>query len=144
MQIQAEGSSDPSRLSALKAQLDDEKLELDAIRALKSKTGSYFLANLLGHVNMRMWKKGEVLAFRDEYNKFKTQTAAIFILFPLIQLFLLPGVRMLEVSHQLWLLYYYSALSVRENILQVNGSDIQDWWIIHHYISMLIGAIFFC
>lgn len=35
--------------------------------------------------------------------------------------------------HQLWLLYYYLTLSLRENILLANGSDILHWWIYHHY-----------
>ena len=42
---------------------------------------------------------------------------------------------------RLWLLYYYSALAVRENILQANGSDIKDWWIFHHYVSMFIAVV---
>lgn len=97
------------------------------------------------------------------------------MLFPLVQLFVAPGVRILEVLHQLWLLYvrfhifrscpclhvgtnlrhfliylllhfsslpqYYTALGIRENILQVNGSDIQTWWIVHHYVSMLIAVV---
>jgi hypothetical protein len=37
----------------------------------------------------------------------------------------------------LYMLYYYTTLSIRENILQVNGSNIKDWWIFHHYLSMV-------
>jgi hypothetical protein len=43
--------------------------------------------------------------------------------------------------HQLWLLFYYTSLAVRENILQTNGSDIKDWWIVHHYVSMIVAVI---
>jgi len=34
-----------------------------------------------------------------------------------------------------WLLYFYTALALRENILRVNGSTIRPWWIKHHYYS---------
>jgi hypothetical protein len=39
------------------------------------------------------------------------------------------------------MLYYYSTLSIRENILQVNGSNIKDWWIFHHYLSMVAAVL---
>lgn len=43
--------------------------------------------------------------------------------------------------HQIWLMYYYTTLSLRENILYSNGSNIQPWWIYHHYLSLLISLI---
>lgn len=44
--------------------LDEAKLSLEAIKQKKAKTGSIFLAMILGNVNVRLWKKGEVLAFK--------------------------------------------------------------------------------
>ena len=41
----------------------------------------------------------------------------------------------MSILHQLWLLYYYSSLALRENILLVNGSNVRPWWIYHHYIA---------
>jgi hypothetical protein len=43
--------------------------------------------------------------------------------------------------HQLWLLYYYFTLSLRENILYANGSSMKSWWIHHHYISIVISLL---
>ena len=84
----------------------------------------------------------------SKYNKFKSRTTLIFILFPLIQLaagwFLKldsTSCDLLLKAHQLWLLYYYTTLSLRENILWANGSDILHWWLHHHYLSMLIALI---
>jgi hypothetical protein len=51
------------------------------------------------------------------------------------------SVRPVEVMFQLWMLYYYVSLALRENILRVNGSNIKTWWIVHHYLSI---AIAFC
>ncbi|XP_022889277.1 transmembrane protein 120 homolog [Olea europaea var. sylvestris] len=40
-----------------------------------------------------------------------------------------------------WLLYLYTGLALRENILRVNGSDIRPWWIKHHYCAMAMALI---
>ncbi|KAL1069552.1 hypothetical protein V6Z11_D12G274300 [Gossypium hirsutum] len=38
-----------------------------------------------------------------------------------------------------WLLFLYTGLALRENILRSNGSDIRPWWIYHHYwVAMLL------
>lgn len=34
-----------------------------------------------------------------------------------------------------WLGYFYLAMSLRENVLMVNGSHIKGWWVQHHYWS---------
>ena len=44
-------------------------------------------------------------------------------------------IELLLQAHQLWLLYYYTTLALRENILLANGSDILHWWIYHHLVS---------
>ena len=44
-------------------------------------------------------------------------------------------------AFQLWLTYYYITLALREHILKVNGSNINAWWIAHHYIAILLSAI---
>ena len=45
----------------------------------------------------------------------------------------------------IWLSYFYLAMSMRENVLMVNGSHIKNWWIQHHYwsaaCSMLLLAL---
>ncbi|TVU42759.1 hypothetical protein EJB05_09180, partial [Eragrostis curvula] len=43
--------------------------------------------------------------------------------------------------YQAWLLFLYTTLALRENILRVNGSDIRPWWILHHYCAMLMALI---
>lgn len=43
--------------------------------------------------------------------------------------------------HQLYMVYYYTSLAIRENILQVNGSNIKDWWLYHHYLSILLALL---
>jgi hypothetical protein len=42
---------------------------------------------------------------------------------------------------QSWLLFFYTSLALRENILRVNGSDIRPWWVYHHYCAMLMALV---
>lgn len=39
-------------------------------------------------------------------------------------------------SLRCWLLWFYTCLALRENVLRVNGSNIRKWWIRHHYYSV--------
>lgn len=41
-----------------------------------------------------------------------------------------------------WLLYFYCSMALRENVLQVNGSNIRPWWIQHHYWSIFTCFLF--
>jgi hypothetical protein len=61
--------------------------------------------------------------------------------FPLVQLLWTEHPPILWQLNQLWLIYYYLSLAFRENILQVNGSSIKNWWIYHHYVSVAICTI---
>uniref|UniRef100_A0A6A7G6G1 Transmembrane protein 120 homolog n=1 Tax=Hirondellea gigas TaxID=1518452 RepID=A0A6A7G6G1_9CRUS len=107
---------------------------------IRDEHGSVFLRFILGKVNVRVWKQKDKEVMKDQYNKFKWRTSLVFVLFPLIQILYECG-HTLRTLHYLWMLYYYASLALRENILNVNGSQIQCWWIYHHYISILIAGI---
>jgi hypothetical protein len=51
-------------------------------------TRSTLIRFLLGRVNAKLWKAGDRLQLKNEYNKFKWRTTFLFILFPLLQLYL--------------------------------------------------------
>lgn len=42
---------------------------------------------------------------------------------------------------QAWLLFFYTSLAFRENILRANGSDIRPWWVYHHYLAMAMALV---
>ncbi|KAG8476411.1 hypothetical protein CXB51_033402 [Gossypium anomalum] len=75
------------------------------------------------------------------------RTAFLFLLFPLTLLILrswiwegcLPAfpVQLYQAS----LLFLYTGLALRENILRSNGSDIRPWWIYHHYCAMAMALV---
>ncbi len=131
-----------SRLADYQLKLNVCKEYLDRMKQVKplNSNNSLFIRFLMGKVNVQMWKQADRLNFKDEYNKFKSRTTYLFILFPFIQLFLFTSTVLYQI-HQIWLIYYYMTLALRENILQANGSSIKNWWIYHHYISIFIGVI---
>lgn len=157
-------NSDIQRLhsSIRKSNLDTnhaEKLEEELLRAryilsegdaaayLPSKSHGRFLRMFLGPINVRANRKDIQLKVKEEYNGFRDRTAYLFLLFPSLLLILrswiwdgcLPA---LSVQiYQAWLLYLYTGLALRENILRVNGSDIRPWWIYHHYFAMAMALI---
>ncbi|XP_042474430.1 transmembrane protein 120 homolog isoform X2 [Zingiber officinale] len=86
--------------------------EGDAAFLLAGKTQGKFLRMFLGPVNVRAARKDVQLKVKEEYNNYKV-----------------------------WLLFLYTSLALRENVLRANGSDIRPWWIYHHYCAMLMALI---
>lgn len=83
-----------------------------------------------------------------QFRAFASSWLAVFLLIPLswaLNINLLVNwftyTHWITVFGHLWLLYYYVSLALRENILRVNGSKIQSWWIIHHYISAAMSVV---
>ncbi|XP_050377647.1 uncharacterized protein LOC126794893 [Argentina anserina] len=136
-----------------------EKLEEDLHRAtciltdgdagsfLPPKAHGGFLRMFLGPINVRSTSKDIQLKVKEEYNAYRDRTALLFLLFPLALLILrswiwdgcLPTFPVQ--AYQAWLLFLYTGLSLRENILRVNGSDIRPWWIYHHYCAMFMAMV---
>ncbi|XP_047338196.1 transmembrane protein 120 homolog isoform X2 [Impatiens glandulifera] len=121
--------------------------EGDAASFLPSRSHGQFLSMFLGPINVRATRKDVKLKVKDEYNSFRDRTAILFLFFPSLLLVLrsyiwsgcLPA---LPVQlYQAWLLFLYTGLALRENILRVNGSDIRPWWIYHHYFAMAMALI---
>ncbi|GBG34014.1 Transmembrane protein 120-like [Hondaea fermentalgiana] len=116
--------------------------KLEGLRKVRPETRSLFSRMMLGRVNVKCFSAPERERLRDEYNKFKLRTNAIFVMFPLVVLLFHYYLRhewldthWINILHHLWLMYYFVSLALRENILLVNGSDIRSWWIYHHYLS---------
>ncbi|KAL0340906.1 UNVERIFIED_CONTAM: Transmembrane protein [Sesamum radiatum] len=148
-----------SRINSLRSSKHDDKLEEELVRAryvlsegdaaafLPSKSNGRFLRMFLGPINVRANRKDVKLKVKEEYNNFRDRTAYLFLFLPTLLLMLrswiwdgcLPA---LPVQlYQAWLLYLYTGLALRENILRVNGSDIRPWWIKHHYCAMAMALI---
>jgi hypothetical protein len=119
----------------------------DTAALLPSKAHGRFLKMFLGPINVRATRKEVQLKVKEEYNSYKDRTAFLFLLFPSLILLLRGWVwdgcmPALPVQlYQAWLLFLYTSLALRENILRVNGSDIRRWWIYHHYCAMVMALM---
>lgn len=119
----------------------------DASSLLPGHAQGSFLRMFLGPINVRASRKDVQLKVKEEYNSYRDRTALLFLLFPAILLTLrswvwagcLPAFPVQ--IYQAWLLFLYTGLALRENILRVNGSDIRPWWIYHHYCAMGMALI---
>ena len=118
------------------------KQRVGALRTVIPETRSFFCRLLLGRVNLKVWTSAEKDRLRDEYHKFKFRTNILFILLPIFVLvthyylrFVWADTHWMNILHQLWLVYFYTSLALRENILLLNGSNVRSWWIYHHYVA---------
>ncbi|KAK9697268.1 hypothetical protein RND81_08G025900 [Saponaria officinalis] len=148
--VVSDGHIDPKLAEKLEDELNRAKCILvdgDASSFLPGKAESGFLRMFLGPINVRATRKDVQLKVKEEYNSYKDRTAWMFLLFPSILLVLrvwiwngcMPAFPVQ--LYQAWLLFLYTGLALRENILRVNGSDIRPWWIYHHYCAMLMALV---
>ena len=129
---------------------------------------SRFIKYLLGSaVNLVSRKTEERMRLKEEYVNFRETQTISYFLFPLVlfiwynskhsgHFFLQSQIAaskhsefvetVLTASYPIalqayfsWLLYFYTSLGLRENILKANGSNIRTWWIQHHYYSMAMA-----
>lgn len=78
--------------------------------------------------------------YKSDYETFKlTSTIAVTCL-TLMNLLLFNS-KIMDTIQILTQMYIYSTLTIREHILINNGSNIKKWWIIHHYICIVITAM---
>ncbi|KAA3475922.1 transmembrane protein 120-like protein isoform X1 [Gossypium australe] len=119
----------------------------EAAAFLPAEAQGRFLRMFLGPINVRASRKEVQLKVKEEYNSYRDRTAFLFLLFPLTLLILkswiwegcLPAFPVQ--LYEAWLLFLYTGLAMRENILRANGSDIRPWWIYHHYCAMLMALV---
>ncbi|KAE8720600.1 gem-associated protein 2-like [Hibiscus syriacus] len=100
----------------------------------------------LGPINVRASRKEVQLKVKEEYNSYRDRTALLFLFsvnFACFKIMDLDGcLPAFPVQlYEAWLLFLYTGLAMRENILRINGSDIRPWWIHHHYCAIVMALI---
>lgn len=142
------GKATPEEAAAVESKLLECEAGLAEVDEVRPNTGSVFVRLFLGQVNVKALFTRDRTLLRDEYEKFKARTNYGFLLFPAIWLGVYMYLRhrwrythWIHILTHVWLLYYYVSLSLRENILRVNGSNIRPWWIYHHYLSAFMSII---
>lgn len=81
----------------------------------------------------------ERLQYKASYERFKLGGTVAHLLLSLVLLFVRdrPWLDALSNFH---LLYTYGSLTLREQVLRMNGSTLQLWWIAHHHLCILLSG----
>ena len=87
--------------------------------------------------------KSEQWKYKESYESFKLRVTLIIMLIALLMSTIVPANRALDALFHFLLVWYYCTLTIRESILVVNGSNIQFWWRLHHFISTFCTCIIF-
>ncbi|XP_076106512.1 transmembrane protein 120A-A-like isoform X2 [Mytilus galloprovincialis] len=106
---------------------------------LPHKNGLY-LSIILGQVSVSLLNKADKYTYKHDYEKFKVTVSYITLALSTL-LFFNPGYRWMDAVLHFLLVWYYCTLTIRENILRINGSRIKGWWITHHFISTVCAGI---
>ena len=110
------------------------------------------------------YRSDQMIAIKESYYRFRDRSAVIMLVVPgllalgmarvealrgsfsspsfspfgpLSAFSFAPGLMTLTQIYLAWLAFFYLAMSLRENVLMVNGSHIKSWWIVHHYFSAM-------
>ena len=119
------------------------------------RNGKFMKLFLGGAVELASQRQENRLKVKEEYYSFRDSSTLTYVAWPLVLLYLNKqrklrveagmshtGVSLVTIFpvlvqfYWVWMLYFYAALALRENVLRANGSNIRKWRINHHYYSM--------
>lgn len=131
-------------------QTDEVRNKLETLQKMKTqwsdmrenlpKNQPLMLRMMVGTINVTLSDVKERQMYKDRYEHFKRNVTIVIMALSLISI-IIPNRRLPTALLNLLTTWYYFALILRENILQVNGSRIQTWWTAHHYFSALIAIV---
>ncbi|CAI4230562.1 unnamed protein product [Auanema sp. JU1783] len=104
----------------------------------KNDNGFYLNIIIGNSIDLRM-NSSQRLNFKRDYENFKLRVTLINLVLLTITFFF-PSRPMDAVCHFL-MVWYYCTLTIRENILIINGSKIHWWWVAHHYLACVVGGV---
>lgn len=123
-------------------EISDTIPRLNSINNSILNPGPTFIRYFLGDVNSLVLSGGQQrrYSFKKEYESFKYKFTLWNLPMAIILVFF-SKFRVFDTLYQVFLLYFYVTLALRECILIVNGSNIQQWWIWHHYLSIVLCIV---
>eukprot|EP01026_Neomeris_dumetosa_P021553 TRINITY_DN1881_c0_g1_i1.p1 TRINITY_DN1881_c0_g1~~TRINITY_DN1881_c0_g1_i1.p1 ORF type:complete len:374 (-),score=46.18 TRINITY_DN1881_c0_g1_i1:129-1250(-) len=102
-------------------------------------------------------RQDRAIRMKEEYHQFRDRMALILLIMPALLVIGMKRADMRQAASELYtltpplltgvqvnlafLMYFYIAMALRENVLMVNGSNIRPWWIHHHYWSACGAAL---
>ena len=129
--------SNTSLLSQVRTQMADAQSGLDEFSEALPKTAGWFLKACIGEINVSLFHNKQ--HYKTVYEKFKLKTMILAMLIAVINLTLIHT-RLIDALFNGLLVWYYSSLTLQEQILRANGSRIKGWYLAHHYLSILLSG----
>ncbi len=98
----------------------------------------FLLWAALGSANL-MLPDRERARYKASYERFKMAATVTHLALSLV-LLLVTDVPWLDAASNYVLVYAYSTMTLREHILQLNGSAMHAWWVVHHYLCICLAG----
>ncbi|KAI5191049.1 hypothetical protein NECID01_1279 [Nematocida sp. AWRm77] len=99
---------------------------------------SRFLQITLGVSEFKLPEQAK-FKYKKDYETFKLSSTIIVSVWTALNLVF--SNRISDTCQVLGHMYIYSTLIIREHILLNNGSHIKGWWLVHHYMCLIITGI---
>ncbi|CAF1106278.1 unnamed protein product [Adineta steineri] len=131
------------RLSTIREHLIKERSDyLKRIKYTLPQPPERYLRIILGsELPVSILDKSTQWKYKESYEEFKLRVTLIIMVISLLMSTIIPTYRALDAVFHFLLVWYYCTLTIRESILVVNGSKIQFWWRLHHFISTMCTCI---
>lgn len=133
----AKDCDDGEKIQTFHQQIEDNEKQIKEMEKGLPVNIGLFLRCCLGDIDLSLYKRK--LQYKNKYEKFKLIMTLISFFFSLLNLFVFNH-RLTDALFHAVLLWYYSSLTLQEHILRANGSRIKNWWILHHYLSILLSG----
>uniref|UniRef100_A0A158PB10 TMPIT-like protein n=1 Tax=Angiostrongylus cantonensis TaxID=6313 RepID=A0A158PB10_ANGCA len=128
-------------IAKIRDEMTDARTKLKELEAeLPVQDNGFYLSLILGkNLNLSLLSKSDKYRYKQDYEAFKWRVTIAIIVVVLLS-FLFP-VRLMDSIGNFLMVWYYCTLTIRENILTINGSRkvlIKGWWVMHHYLSCVL------
>ncbi|KAJ3424806.1 transmembrane protein induced by tumor necrosis factor alpha [Anaeramoeba flamelloides] len=128
-----------------KIELINQRVFLRTLRAMLPNKTSNLLSFFVGNVTFYMTDLSERIRVKSEYENFKKFFMLFYGGFSVFMLLLhllnfKSVINLIILPYQLLPVIYYLSLAMRESVLKANGSNINTWWTVHHYFSILTSG----
>lgn len=94
---------------------------------------------VIGDVNVSLLSKSEKYNYKKQYEEFKLIVNIVSCVMTVLFYSAFDS-RVADALLHFMVVWYYCTLTIREQILIVNGSRIGNWWVLHHFVSTVCGA----
>eukprot|EP00057_Strongylocentrotus_purpuratus_P024145 XP_011678619.1 PREDICTED: transmembrane protein 120A [Strongylocentrotus purpuratus] len=139
-----------AKCNELKTLVEDRKKNCIEVLDTLPRSNNFLLSTTLGPVSVSILSKKDRFAYKEEYERFKLYLSIIMLVGATINTFFIKNSpmnspnrlgRICDACYHFLLVWFYCTLVIRESILRHNGSRIKGWWVVHHYLTVMLTAI---